>query len=303
MNNSSTRQDSIAELCTQIGSAVQLAISLSGIIANLLLITAHIKDPLKTFKTSSSPFILNIAVIDFIMSIVFLIHSLRTMTIHGFRGSRTVEKIFFVVFILISFPSFFSLSLERFCSVAVPVWHRVRITNRVCCYWLGTMWLVHLVLVGLKFAFSHDVLIDHIFEISYTGFFFLCSQILYLGTYVSLKNQRRVFVTGREMSNTASRATKIRLEHEKQFLFTITIVCSILALTLLPSLANLLLGGVVFPDAQQDFEKQSFAYPIYWTLIVLLTINFAVNPFVYVWRLQKYRNTFKKMYCKFVKNV
>ena len=211
--------------------------------ANVLLIVAHIKDPLKKFKTTSSPFILNIAAIDLITSIVTLMISVTILTSYDLYKKieqNAVTRIAGLAFMAISFPSFFSLSIERFCSVVFPLWHRVRMTTRVCRYWLCTIWLIHIILaLNLTHLSNHNV--QKLFFQFYMGIFFSLTLLIYLGTYVSLKNQRRKVLTEGNISEAAARSIRIRLENEKNFLITIAIVCFILAFTFVPSFVGMLL--------------------------------------------------------------
>jgi hypothetical protein len=85
---------------------------------------------------------------------------------------------------------------------------------------------------------------------------------------------------------------KLRLKNENNFLLTIAIVCFILALTTLP------FATMVFTfafKAMANEGKRLSSYHI-WTLLAI-SINSAINVFVYLWRLPKYRKTFKKLFC------
>ena len=241
--NATDFNGSLMEMYTQIAAKIQIPITLTGIMANVLLIVAHIKDPLKKFKTTSSPFILNIAVIDLITSIVNLMISVTILTSYDLyekTGQNEGTEIAMDAFMAISFPSFFSLSIERFCSVVFPLWHRVRMTTRVCRYWLCTIWLIHIILaLNLTHLSNHNV--QKLFFQFYMGIFFSLTLLIYLGTYVSLKNQRRKVLTEGNISEAAARSIRIRLENEKNFLITIAIVCFILAFTFVPSFVGMLL--------------------------------------------------------------
>ena len=298
--NATDFNGSLMEMYTQIAAKIQIPITLTGIMANVLLIVAHIKDPLKKFKTTSSPFILNIAVIDLITSIVNLMISVTILTSYDLyekTGQNEGTEIAMDAFMAISFPSFFSLSIERFCSVVFPLWHRVRMTTRVCRYWLCTIWLIHIILaLNLTHLSNHNV--QKLFFQFYMGIFFSLTLLIYLGTYVSLKNQRRKVLTEGNISEAAARSIRIRLENEKNFLITIAIVCFILAFTYVPSFVGMLLLHLGNHVSSLNRSEIKILAALYMLGLVLLTINFAINPFVYVWRLPKHRKTFKKLYCK-----
>ena len=283
--------------------AVQMALSLIGIVANFLLINAHIKDPFKILKTSSSLFILNIAAIDLSMSFTYFIHSLTTLTISDLGQNQSQNlygaiTLVLNVFMSRSFSSFLSLSIERFCSVAFPLWHRVRITARVRRYWLGTLWLVHFSLealnVSLMLLLGDGIEMESgITRFVYMSLTFFLTQLFYLGTYFSLKKQRRELLAYQDVGGVTCRALKLRLENEKNFLFTVAIVCSIQAAIILPILSYILLYSFLFPNRLTKHTNYVFR----WIFMILLCINYAVNPFVYLWRFPRYKKTFKKLYC------
>ena len=122
------------------------------------------------------------------------------------------------------------------------------------------------------------------------GFPFLFTQVFYLATYFSLKKQRGRFFKRQDVSEAVLRTMKIRLQREKQFLHTIAIVCFILNFTLLPSLTLLIVHGI-YPQFSNQREVFSISMDF-------LSFSFATNPIVYVWRLPKYKKTFKLLYCK-----
>ena len=268
-----------------------------GMSANLLLIVGHIKDPLKILQNSSSQFVLNIATVDLLVSFIMVTKTSLTLASPGYKLNMTVSNVIQTVssaFISISFPAFLSLSVERFFSVAFPLWHRVRITSRVCHTWLGTLWFVNLsieaLITGLKFTPYKNT--ANLLHISYLGSSFLATQLFYSGTYLSLRHQRRRLIARQEINESRSRAIESRLQTEKRFLLTISIACLILALTLLP---NVIYHHILSSLAKS--HTKSHKQFINWPLMILLSINFAINPFIYLWRLPKYRRTFKILYC------
>ncbi len=89
---------------------------------------------------------------------------------------------------------------------------------------------------------------------------------------------------------------KIRLESEKNFLTTIAIVCFVLAFTLLPLLTIVFV--FVMLSSEEWTSENLFEQPVTIWGLTIMTLNFAVNGLIYVWRMKKYRKTFKKLYCK-----
>ena len=108
-------------------SAVVLQVTFSslGIFLNFMLLYAHKKDPCKLLRSSSSPFIVNIAVIDFLASCTILANQLAHFSLNVFTFTRPVIiPILHMVILFLestSFALFLCLSVERFFSPTIIV--------------------------------------------------------------------------------------------------------------------------------------------------------------------------------------
>ena len=114
-----------------------------------------------------------------------------------------------------------------------------------------------------------------------TAIIFIFSAVMYALTYFKLKKQLRNMQA--LQSSMESRAQKIRVLKEKQFLRTIVVIACIAVITTVP--ASLL--RTVFTD---EILKE--------ISLCILYINFAVNPLIYILRLPNYRKTFYLLYCR-----
>ena len=284
------------------GLGVELVMLTFGTVLNLLLIVTHIKDPLKTFKSPSSSFILNIAFVDILVCILWIIKIILNIISPGYRVNKETGDVLFCVWtasIAISPLLYLCLSIERFCSVAYPLWHRVHITTRACRYLLCAIWIVHIIFETLVSCLVPSPISNErvIIMLLYSGMSFIFGQVFYLATYISLKKQRGRLFKRQNISESTLGTMKIRLHREKQFLHTIAIVCLILNFTFLPSLGFMIFRAF-HPDFRNIKQRELSCISFKLMLTVFLSFNFAINPIVYVWRLPKYRKTFKLLYCK-----
>ena len=129
---------------------VYTLILITGMMANGFLLLAIFKDPLKCFSTPTTYFIVNLAISDLLNLAVSLENLFLTQTQYGSvyglpKIAGYISKILWEIIVNVTFPSVFSLALERCLAVSRPLWHRVRITSRVCCIWLVAVWLSNLV--------------------------------------------------------------------------------------------------------------------------------------------------------------
>ena len=265
-------------------------------------IYAHKKDPCKLLRSSSSPFIVNIAVVDFLASCALTVNPFLyfNLNVSSFIGEAVrLLHAAIAFFQSISFTLFLCLSVERFFSVAFPLWHRVQITTRVTRYWLAAIWLFQLTYEGILnviLIYFYAVRTSRLCNVSLMWVTFPLTQTMYFASYISLRRQRNALYKRQDLNETSIRMIKIRLQTEKQFLITIAIVCFVLAFTQLPML-TIVLVFVMF-SAEEWTTENLLQQPVTVWGLSAMTLNFTVNGLIYLWRMKKYRKTFKKLYCK-----
>ena len=281
--------------------ASMLVINLIGILGNVLLIVAHVKDPLRLLKSPSSTFIFNIALVDVLLSCFFLVTATRALA--GIKKSpdwddslaSAILHFLFSLFYSTVFASYVGLAIERFLSVAYPLWHRTHITRSVCRCWVVGIWLF---IAGLRltdFVLIRTMKFTSQSQLSLIVF--MCVMLLlticfYIASYISTRKQSLKIQRKTDMNEATKRTFELRLQNEKHFLFTIAIACFVLAGAVLPFVT----ASFIFFNYGMKEEKW-FDNRSYIILFVLLFFNSSVNVFLYLWKLPKYRKTFKKLYC------
>ena len=192
--------------------AIVFAISLVGIVGNIFVIVAHIKDPLKCFKTSSSSFIVNIAVIDLMVTTYSAVAAIVMFGSYEIYLLTIQNQVFWLVtngLINTSFPAYVCLAIERFCSIVFPLWHRVKFTTRRIRCWLGLMWIIHAAYVSMSSVFGQTF--TRVTDLAYTCLLLLCTQLLYLGTNFSIKRQRKELLSLANINESTLRFSLIHI--------------------------------------------------------------------------------------------
>jgi hypothetical protein len=271
-------------------SVLQMSILSLGVIANILLILAHWKDPLRVFKNTTSLFVRNIAVIDIAVAILWIIRI--ALTLLG-KKHETISLIW-LAFTTMSPFAFLCFAIERFLSVAFPLWYRVRGTIQICRKVLCGKWIAHTAIFVLTY-FILNKKDRRKFMLWYVIVLFLAVNIFYLATYVALRRQRNALRNRQDISEGSLTAMKARQKQEKRFLMTIAIVCFILTIVYVP-----LLGMATIIVLLRDVLNVKRTEEVFSVLLVLLSVNFLINPIIYLLRLPKYRKTFKELYCNFI---
>ena len=282
-------------------SAVKLSVASVSVVGNFLTLIAHIIDPFRVFRNVSSTFVFNITVIDFISAFLWTIGYFLDLiyaktddnhSVHFFYGAVRVSSM--------SGLAYFSLALELYFSISRPLWHLTRITHKVCRYWIIVTWLFHWSFseVFTRVFMSKDA-DDSLFIVFYNGVFFVLLQSLNLTTFISLKKQGQALRNQhRQAGETTSRALKTRYENEKRFLVTVAILSILVAMLYLPYSVIIIL--IEYKNSLQTISKEVFQW-LHFISILMVIINGMANPFFYLWRLPKYKKTFRRLYCECLK--
>ena len=263
-------------------------VSTGTTLGNLALLVTIYRDPLRRLRKPSSLLIANLGVADLLLGAVV-----------GY--SRAVEELYLVLWneipiilnitgYLVGSVSLFAgvctlmvMSWERYVAVADPFGYPSRVTDRrtklyICFIWMNAIGLSFLPLTSvekaiflLTYCYSHFALPLVAMSFLYTKLFktmrCLREEFKQVRTTLSVENARKIF------------------ERESKMLSTIVLVLALFFLSFLPFFIKV---HVLFFCSC----KNSAAYVIYhYVANEFLPINSLANPFLYAWRLPKYRRS------------
>ena len=125
---------------------------------------------------------------------------------------------------------------------------------------------------------------------TFFAFIIIMSTVVCASTYYKLKKQSRNIAVH---TSNGTRAQRMRILKEKNFLKTIIIIACVAFVCVLPPM-------VVFQTSViLDLNSNNLStMTVKKIFLCLFCINFAVNPLIYVLRLPNYRQTFFLLYCK-----
>ena len=191
-----------------------------------------------------------------------------------------------------------SLAIERFISVAYPLFHHVVLTKEKIRLWFGVVWTAPFVFIGIDQAVASAYRdFEFLVQVVLLFVFLTACLVFYIASFVSIKQQQKRFKDA-HMADLARRSLDVKLQNERRFLATISITSVLPFVLFTPCLAFML------PDVHLE-ERTSG--DLYRTLEVVFSFLFLghslLNPFLYLWRLPKYRKTFKRLYCGLCSNA
>ena len=264
-----------------------IIISIVGLVSNLLLLVAFIKDPLKCFRNSGTYLVINLSTSDCMMCIFSLAVYItpRTNHLHPFFS-------FFLFWMgLASFVSITSISIDRFVMVTYAIKYRISMNRKVMILWISTIWIVSCPIPLFQLLSDRYCLDSGRVLYIFSVIIIILSSVMYSSTYYKLKKQSRSIVL---QNSSGNHAQEIRILKEKRFLRTIIIIASIAFVCFIPYLVvNVLYSYLGFLE-----DSRQALLVLNAVCISIFYINFSVNPSIYVLRLPSYRKTFYILYCR-----
>ena len=175
---SSTKNFDVTSLPVQIISCI-------GILANLMLLIAFIKDPLKCFRNSATYLVGNLALSDLLVNVVTM-----TNTFWVFENAVVVVLQYFSFYL--SMLTIFSIALDRYLMITYPFKHRLLMSGKKMAIWIALIWFlssVHLV-KSIVIPKENDVTAIRGIVLA----FVLFTALLYGKTYFALRKQARSMI-------------------------------------------------------------------------------------------------------------
>ena len=155
------------------------------------------------------------------------------------------------------------------------------------------VWLVNFIYTGITvISVAPDKSSLSIVLTLYPSVFYLATILIYFLAFVSIRKQRYLLSTDVTKSEMARKMLKLRLRNQNRFLSTLLIINIVLPFGLISTIISLYL------QYRQYVSKTEGTMDVWLPVTnILLFLNTAANPFLYIWRLPKYRKTFSVMYC------
>ena len=156
-----------------------------GVVANLMLLIAFVKDPLKCFRNSATYLVGNLALSDLSYNVLFMVNMSLSFE-HG------IAYLMLYVLFYSSLATIFSIALDRFLLVTYPFKHRFLMSDKKMAAWIAVIWFLSFIHT-LKKIFVQDIY-DDLIKPGIGSLMIILTGILYGKAYFTLKKQSRSMV-------------------------------------------------------------------------------------------------------------
>lgn len=272
------------------------------IAGNGLLLLAIWKDPFKSFRTPTTFFVIGLALADFITGAIVdpcnaFLSFLTYLNLRRQYKETMVTMVHVashVSFITMNTSFFLLLALtwSQFAAIYCPYKHKAMVTKRRVIIVVLVIWL-YSILVSLLSDFGVSQRIGREIDIhlntnTVLALLMLAYACLFRAYFRHLNNVRSL------EENKANRER--RREQERQFTSANLLLVTFLVLFTLPWIVVWHVELYRFPGHKFESPQQRARFAIAQVLTqAFLLVKFAMDPYIYAWRLPKYRQAFKKL--------
>ena len=273
-----------------------IVVSFTTVLANSFLLLAFYVDPLKIFRNPTTSFLIGLALVDLLTALVqepiyatcFMLLYFQNPLRKKCGPFMDAGKFFAAFTMTVSFLIVFAFTVTQYIVVSSPLKYARLVTNRkvlisvVVIYLYSTMfWCLHLMGVPENIQHIIDMFIHNYVLIFIT-----------IAIYILLHRvMRKKMAAGNSLQGNADAQARERSKHtqvQRNFVRVNFMLLAVLITCAMPT-------AIVWTIRLQDFKAPSVKVLI-GTLMVdnLLYLKFLLDPFVYAWRMMKYRQAFYK---------
>ncbi|XP_068713207.1 adenosine receptor A2a-like [Montipora foliosa] len=257
-------------------------------IGNSLVVLSVWMDPLRKLRSSPSNFIIfSMAVADLLVGLVASpLHAfLAWVLLHKDTNAPFGFSIFFATLINVSVGHILLLSIDRFFAVVTPLQYRAKVTSKRVCVVSVTCW-IYFLLFGFVFSLlrKHYWLMKTLYNVQIFCIL-ICIVIINVFTlYRFRKYSRRTEALDEQHAGVPR---QMKLKRERSVSKVIAIVISVFLLCFIPWFIVQMIMYICFTC------NLSLLMLVHFIAASVMYVNSAINPFLYAWRLPKYKQTFK----------
>lgn len=286
-------------------SAIYLCVlSVLTTVSNGVLLVVLYQDPFKSFRHPPSIFIIGLAVADFFTGIAvdplfaYFYFELYKDKISSERYNFTLKAAGFLSSIImnVSFLTILFLSWTQFIAITFPYRHKQLVTTGrvvacICGIWTYSLLFSCTLLMGVPEKIFQKL--DVFFNLSLINVLVLVS---YIALHVSYRRQiARLIPTQNNAIRIADTSEQRRRKDQKHFVVVSSLLATCLLVFIAPVTVMWYLTLYWTPKTDEERVKATMANVI---VDATLFMKFLIDPFIYAWRLPKFREAVKAIFTR-----
>ena len=273
-------------------------LAISAVISNLVFLIAVFRNPVR-YRERDSPvslLVINLGVCDLLtgalpgcVGIYYYISLLNGRSREDLYGAGIVLHTFPIVTSIVSTCTISAMSVERFHAISSPLRHRARFNNVRVKVFSAFSWIYSVLFACLSLAVSRRVFFLLYCHVHVTMPLIILPVVNWK-TYTALRFHNRNTVENLSVAQRDPR-TCIDRNRERKLLSAILLVLVLFYVTFMPLFIALNISALG-PSLAETRSYRTF----FVLSVTILLVNCAFNPFIYAWRIPKYRRAFKEVF-------
>ena len=273
---------------------VSLTVAVAAIIlfpfivfGNSLVILSVLKDPLKKLRLSPSNFILlSMSFADLLVGLVSCPASIYWhWTAQYYSSQAHLPMILNTFFVSVSVGHIFLLTIDRFFALVTPLHYKVKVTNKRVSIASVTCW-IYFLLFSCAYGLmeKYFLIMGAVYNLQIFCLV-VCISVMYVVTLCGFHRYSK----NTKLQSAAAR--QWAFQRERRVGKGIAFVICVFLLSVLPWFISQLMFYFCLPC----HSNLSLLLLFSAVTMNLMLANSGLNPFLYAWRLPKYRDTFKHL--------
>jgi len=276
--------------------AYWLSLAVAGFILALVIITANsallfttYKDPRKSLRSAPCLLIANLSASDLLLGLfnVFLVavrdvYRYKQVHMPSAGVFRAIMYTVFTTTLFVSSNSIIAMSITCYVAINKPMDYKNIITRRRIKIYIAVLWVISIASCILPVMSVSEKTYTMIYLHTHASLPAILLTVIYVKVFRALARRTRE-LQACDYNSIASNA----LQRERNMAFVIIIILSLYYISYVPQYITLHLLYFC-----QSCEESLTFHKIDVALSRFLYINSAINPFVYAWRVPKYRQAF-----------
>ena len=258
-------------------------------VANTFLFVTIYRDPCRCLRTPSVFLIANLSVADFLMGIVSYLRAVGRIYSYCGLGSIFIVNIsqflLGALSVLAAGLSLVAMSYERYIAVIKPLEYPRKISNRRAKIGIAVIWINALVLSVLPVS----GLPSELFSLIYCYSHFAIPAIALTAVYIKIS--KTVALQRQELKDVRASLTEAnrrkQLERENRMFTAFVLILLVFYLSFFPYFIR---AHILYFFSC----RTSLACDVYYHITnALLSVSSVLDPFMYAWRLPKFKRSFR----------
>ena len=272
-------------------AAVSVPFCILAIIGNFFVVLAIAIDPNKDLKGPFNHFVANLAAADLLVGLVVFPMSIWYHVVEGLKGHfpaplAYIQMLYFIS-CTASILSLAALTVDRYIAIAHPLEYRLRLSSRRALYVSVGIWIFSL---GFPFVYFRVGYLAFVFVFANTAIVLTLAVIIftYIRIFKSFGEQVKYWDRLNE-SIDSNQAKRQAVRWEQKLTKTLLIVLVFFLSCYLPSCVLIYVTNLCVTCSCVAIHFMRDAH------FVLILTNSTINPYVYAFRLQNFRNAFRSL--------